>query len=271
MECRLTTGISCRQKRPGLCSSSCKGQDAFDCQLHAFVRRNRARLDEPKLDYLFSTCCVAMGYHLSSACLIYGALIPKSLQIFRHKTSLISACLGTADRRPFAGFPHQEWLPPSRTSSHPFLRRWARNARRFTPESGFPRTRVPRTGAPRFDSSPALKVFHKLVSRLALAIYARDFLEPTHPPSAVLLYDCGVFVLHASILPLSFECRLTTGISCRQKGPGPCSSLLQGTGRFRPVSFIPLLGGTARIIPTPFRDTCEAPIAAPQRDPCGTQ
>ena len=47
-----------------------------------------------------------------------------------------------------------------------------------------------------------MKVFHKLVSRLTLTIYARDFLEPTDPPSAVLLYDCGVFVFHASILLL---------------------------------------------------------------------
>ena len=47
-----------------------------------------------------------------------------------------------------------------------------------------------------------LKVFHKLVSRFALAIYARDLLEPTDPPSAVLLYDCGVFVFHDSILLL---------------------------------------------------------------------
>ena len=40
-EAALTTGISCRRKRLGLCSSLCKGQDAFGCQLHAFVRWQR--------------------------------------------------------------------------------------------------------------------------------------------------------------------------------------------------------------------------------------
>jgi hypothetical protein len=42
--CRLTSGIGCRQKRLGPCSSLCKGQDAFGCQLHALVRRRRDRL-----------------------------------------------------------------------------------------------------------------------------------------------------------------------------------------------------------------------------------
>jgi hypothetical protein len=35
----LTSGISCRRKWRSLCES--KGCDTFDCQLHAFVRRQR--------------------------------------------------------------------------------------------------------------------------------------------------------------------------------------------------------------------------------------
>ena len=39
--------------------------------------------------------------------------------ILRHKMSLISECLGTADLEPVAGFHHQECLLPSRTISQP--------------------------------------------------------------------------------------------------------------------------------------------------------
>ena len=39
-QCRLTSSMSCKQKWRSLCV--CKGCDAFDCQLHAFVRRHRA-------------------------------------------------------------------------------------------------------------------------------------------------------------------------------------------------------------------------------------
>lgn len=37
----ITSGMSCREKWRDPCSSSCKGSDTFDCQLHPIVRRRR--------------------------------------------------------------------------------------------------------------------------------------------------------------------------------------------------------------------------------------
>ena len=44
---------------------------------------------------------------------------PRSLQIFRAKSSSISLCLGTEDRLFWLGLCHQECLPPSRRSLQP--------------------------------------------------------------------------------------------------------------------------------------------------------
>lgn len=60
------------------------------------------------------------------------------------------------------------------------------------------------------------KVFHEFVSRFALAVYARDFLDPTDPPSTVLLYDCGVFVFHASILLLRSSAAQRSNLSAAE-------------------------------------------------------
>lgn len=42
-----------------------------------------------------------------------GPGMPRSRQIFLTSISLISLCLGTADRRPLMELPHQECLAPS--------------------------------------------------------------------------------------------------------------------------------------------------------------
>lgn len=57
--------------------------------------------------------------------------MPRSLQILRQRTSLISLWRGTADLAPVAGLPHHECLAPSRISWQPLSRRCARRARRF--------------------------------------------------------------------------------------------------------------------------------------------
>jgi len=49
----------------------------------------------------------------------YGLGIPRSRHILLARSFDISLCRGTEERRPFAGFPHQEWFPPSRINSQP--------------------------------------------------------------------------------------------------------------------------------------------------------
>jgi len=67
--------------------------------------------------------------------MLYGFSTPRSLQILRHKISLISECLGIADLAPVPGFPHHEWLPPSRTNSQPCARKCDSSLRLFTQKS----------------------------------------------------------------------------------------------------------------------------------------
>ena len=56
----------------------------------------------------------------SLSCNIHrGSSISRSLQIFRHRKSLISRCLGTVDVRFDAGLKKTECEPPSRRSWHP--------------------------------------------------------------------------------------------------------------------------------------------------------
>lgn len=50
---------------------------------------------------------------------LYGAGAPRSLQIFRAKSSLISVWRGTAEVLLAARFTKIEWLAPSLSSSHP--------------------------------------------------------------------------------------------------------------------------------------------------------
>ncbi len=49
----------------------------------------------------------------AGAGLAQGRGIPRSVQIFRTKSSLISLCRGMALRLLSSGWYHQEWLPPS--------------------------------------------------------------------------------------------------------------------------------------------------------------
>jgi hypothetical protein len=58
---------------------------------------------------------------------------PRSRQIFRARTSRISVCRGTDDRRFRGGFAHQEWLAPSRICPQPCFRRCLSRSARFIP------------------------------------------------------------------------------------------------------------------------------------------
>lgn len=57
--------------------------------------------------------------------------MPRSLHIFRARSSSISLCLGTAERLFSLGLCHQEWRLPSRNSSQPCACRWRNRSLRF--------------------------------------------------------------------------------------------------------------------------------------------
>jgi hypothetical protein len=65
--------------------------------------------------------CFKSRFVTAQECPGHGKFCGQDGQIFR--------C--AAERRPFSGFPHQEWLPPSRTRSHPLSTRCRIRSRRF--------------------------------------------------------------------------------------------------------------------------------------------
>ena len=70
---------------------------------------------------------------------------PRSLQIFRASSSVISLCLGTAERRFCSGLCHHECLPPSGNSSHPGDERCRKSCLRFIRLSAFRESCHPQT------------------------------------------------------------------------------------------------------------------------------
>ena len=67
------------------------------------------KLPEPDLvRHLRHVFVAAAGEVHDDGFVLHGSAIPKSRQIFRARNLLISVCLGTAERRFLAGFPHHE-------------------------------------------------------------------------------------------------------------------------------------------------------------------
>ena len=68
-----------------------------------------------------------------------GRGMPRSVQILRTNSSLISLCRGMALRLLSSGWCHQEWLPPSLNRVQPCWLRWRTKSRRFTEPALAPR------------------------------------------------------------------------------------------------------------------------------------
>ena len=68
-----------------------------------------------------------------------GRGMPRSVQILRTNSSLISLCRGMALRLLSSGWCHQEWLPPSLNRVQPCWLRWRNKSRRFTGPALAPR------------------------------------------------------------------------------------------------------------------------------------
>lgn len=79
---------------------------------------------------------------------------PRSRQIFRANRSSISVCRGTAERRLFRSFPHQECRLPSLISAHPCCPRCFVSLDRFIQDNFFLQIALP-GGSP---SVPAIEL-----------------------------------------------------------------------------------------------------------------
>ena len=88
--------------------------------------------------------------------MLHGRGTPRSEQILRASSSLISYWRGMALRRLSSGCCHQEWLLPSLSSSQPCLVRWRSRSLRFKGPAPFPHRTFPRRQGHRPDSSPRL-------------------------------------------------------------------------------------------------------------------
>jgi len=76
-ECRITPGMSRREKWRGLCA--CKGRDAFDCQLHPFVRRQR---DAAKFAYHAGLLGLSIEYYTGLLIMVHaGKLVPHAREL----------------------------------------------------------------------------------------------------------------------------------------------------------------------------------------------
>ena len=132
---------------------------------------------------------------------IQGSGMPRSLQIFRARLSLISVCRGTELCALSAGLCHHEWLPPSRKSNSRVVSCGAANHAASNADAqlaiavscGFPGTlSVHVQSFCQRDTQGLQKSFE----RPFLAIDARHFFNPANVPLAILLnYGC-VLLLH---------------------------------------------------------------------------
>ena len=85
-----------------------------------------------------------------------GRGMPRSVQILRTNSSLISLCRGMALRLLSSGWCHQEWLPPSLNRVQPCWLRWRNKSRRFTGPALAPRRSCLQQHGLQRGSSPGL-------------------------------------------------------------------------------------------------------------------
>ena len=154
-----------------------------------------------------------------------GRGMPRSVQILRTNSSLISLCRGMALRLLSSGWCHQEWLPPSLNRVQPCWLRWRNKSRRFTEPVLAPR---------RSCLQHHLQRSHQSFTRGLLGIHARHFFHPADPPVAVLIHNSGVGAhrrslnwiknIASSLISTPGRCSHENPAHrrCRPAGPGGC-------------------------------------------------
>ena len=85
-----------------------------------------------------------------------GGGMPRSFQILRTNSSLISLCRGMALRLLSSGWCHQEWLPPSLNRVQPCWLRWRNTSRRLKGPAPAPRSSCRLQRGRQRGSSPGL-------------------------------------------------------------------------------------------------------------------
>lgn len=119
--------------------------------------------------------------------------MPRSLQIFLAKKSCTSVWRGTVELRRYSGLKNTECFVPSRTKTHPCIRRWRMRLIRFT-RSGkrelftdYPALRLAarqRTIDVQNQRKSLLQVFPCFPKRPSLGVHARYFFNPRDVPSS---------------------------------------------------------------------------------------
>ena len=114
--------------------------------------------------------------------------MPRSWQILRASASSISVCRGTAERRFRAGLCHQECRAPSRSNSHPFLRKCRRNspALHTAMETSSKSSPAAAVASRRFSSSASRSVTVSVSSNASFVrswqFHAGNLCDPADPP-----------------------------------------------------------------------------------------